>query len=256
VESLWRSGMAPPVGRLLGTVGSGRLDRLKWRLDDRLRWGLRWPNSECLRTIIWLRCQRAARLRTAGGLRCCGSICFPSDARSQLCVARPNWPAAWMRVDPVARHGRDGLWLKFAGLPTGATLTIGCAAAVFAGRRLCTSFRASACPGCAASACCCFAKGTGGGGGVFLGDDLPACNCRRRRSHVTRGCSLRAKHALARWSYRNPSADRRRCDLLSAHSNPRLRYRLCTRERVLRNHHHRTCTVRFTYVTFVMLVVL
>lgn len=51
----------------------------------------------------------------------------------------------------------------FAG---GATFTIGRAA--MAGRRVCTSFLASGCPGCAARACCCFAKGTGGGGGAFL----------------------------------------------------------------------------------------
>jgi hypothetical protein len=55
-----------------------------------------------------------------------------------------------------------------AGLPAGATLTIGRAAAVLAGRSVCTSVLASGCPGCAASACCCLAKGTGGGGGVFL----------------------------------------------------------------------------------------
>ena len=56
-----------------------------------------------------------------------------------------------------------------AGLPGGATLTIGCAAAaVAAGRNVCTSCFAKGCPGCAASACCCFANGTGGGGGVVF----------------------------------------------------------------------------------------
>ena len=55
-----------------------------------------------------------------------------------------------------------------AGLPGGACLTIGCAAGVFAGRKVCTSCRARGCPGCAANACCCLAKGTGGGGGVAL----------------------------------------------------------------------------------------
>jgi hypothetical protein len=55
-----------------------------------------------------------------------------------------------------------------AGLAGGATFTMGRAAAALAGRRLCTSFLASGCPGCAASACCCLAKGTGGGGGVFF----------------------------------------------------------------------------------------
>jgi hypothetical protein len=53
-----------------------------------------------------------------------------------------------------------------AGLPGGACLTIGCAAAVAAGRKLCTSRFPKGCPGCAAKACSCFAKGTGGGGGV------------------------------------------------------------------------------------------
>ena len=55
-----------------------------------------------------------------------------------------------------------------AGFPGGACLTIGCAAGVFAGRKVCTSCRAKGCPGCAAKACCCLAKGTGGGGGVAL----------------------------------------------------------------------------------------
>ena len=55
-----------------------------------------------------------------------------------------------------------------AGFPGGASLTIGCAAGVFAGRKVCTSFRSRGCPGCAAKASCCLAKGTGGGGGSAL----------------------------------------------------------------------------------------
>ena len=52
--------------------------------------------------------------------------------------------------------------------PGGAILTIGCAAGVFAGRKVCTSFRSSGCPGCVAKVCCCLAKGTGAGGGGAL----------------------------------------------------------------------------------------
>jgi len=55
-----------------------------------------------------------------------------------------------------------------AGFAGGACFTIGRAAALAAGRSVCTSLLANGCPGCAARACCCFAKGTGGGGGVFL----------------------------------------------------------------------------------------
>ena len=55
-----------------------------------------------------------------------------------------------------------------AGLPGGASLTIGCGAAAAAGRRVCTSCLAKGCPGCAANACCCLANGTGGGGGVVF----------------------------------------------------------------------------------------
>jgi hypothetical protein len=45
---------------------------------------------------------------------------------------------------------------------------MGRAAGVFAGRKVCTSCRSRACPGCAAKACCCLTNGTGGGGGVAL----------------------------------------------------------------------------------------
>lgn len=55
-----------------------------------------------------------------------------------------------------------------AGFAGGACFTIDRAAALAAGRSVCTSLLANGCPGCAARACCCFAKGTGGGGGVFL----------------------------------------------------------------------------------------
>src|SRR5579859_2970291 len=55
-----------------------------------------------------------------------------------------------------------------AGLPGGACLTIGCVAATFVGRKVCTSLFANGCPGCTARACCCLAKDTGGGGGVAL----------------------------------------------------------------------------------------
>jgi hypothetical protein len=55
-----------------------------------------------------------------------------------------------------------------AGFAGGACLTMGRAAALAAGRSVCTSLLTSGCPGCAARACCCFAKGTGAGGGVFF----------------------------------------------------------------------------------------
>ena len=53
-----------------------------------------------------------------------------------------------------------------AGLPGGACLTIGRAAAAPAGGKPWISCCAKGCPGCTARACCCFANGTGGGGGV------------------------------------------------------------------------------------------
>ena len=76
----------------------------------------------------------------------------------------PGFPAfaglpGWVPARPT---------LGVAGFPGGACLTIGCAAGVFAGRKVCTSCRSRGCPGCAAKACCCLAKGTGGGGGVAL----------------------------------------------------------------------------------------
>src|SRR5882672_2839729 len=55
-----------------------------------------------------------------------------------------------------------------AGFPGGAILTMGCASGAAAGRRLCTSRRASGSPGCWARACCCRANDTGGGGGGAL----------------------------------------------------------------------------------------
>jgi hypothetical protein len=55
-----------------------------------------------------------------------------------------------------------------AGFPGGACLTSGCASAAAAGRKLCTSCLAKGCPGCAARACCCLANGTGGGGAGAL----------------------------------------------------------------------------------------
>ena len=73
----------------------------------------------------------------------------------------------------------------------------------------------------------------------FLGNDLPACNCRRGRSHVASGRSLRPENAFARWSHSNSPTHRCRCDLLWTYLNSRLRHRLRAGERVLRNHHHR-----------------
>src|ERR1022692_2589818 len=77
----------------------------------------------------------------------------------------------------------------------------------------------------------------------LLGDDLPVRNCRWWRSHVTCGRSFRSQYAFARWSHSNSSTQRRRCDLLRAYLNPRLRHGLCAGECVLRNHHHRTLDI-------------
>ena len=54
-----------------------------------------------------------------------------------------------------------------AGLPGGACLTNGRAAAD-AGRKVCISRFPTGCPGCAAIAFCLSANGGGGGGGVCL----------------------------------------------------------------------------------------
>ena len=83
--------------------------------------------------------------------------------------------AGWLTGGGVGCPGRLAFgWLPgcpvvgVAGLPGGASLTIGCAAAVPVGRKLCISRGATGCPGCAARACCCVANGTGGGVGVFF----------------------------------------------------------------------------------------
>ena len=71
-----------------------------------------------------------------------------------------GWFPGWLAGRPM---------VGVAGLPGGATLTIGCGvAAAAAGRNVCTSCFAKGCPGCAANACCCLANGTGGGGGVVF----------------------------------------------------------------------------------------
>ena len=78
-----------------------------------------------------------------------------------------GWLAGCLEL-PTAGGLTGRLVLSVAGLPGGACLTKGCAAAAFAGRKLCTSWTANGWPGCFASSCCCLANGTGGGGGVVF----------------------------------------------------------------------------------------
>ena len=77
----------------------------------------------------------------------------------------------------------------------------------------------------------------------FLGDNLPACYCRRRRSHAARSRRLCAQNTLSCRSHCNPGTHRRRGDIARTHRNRYFRHRLRAHERVLRHHHHRTLDV-------------
>ena len=103
---------------------------------------------------------RLSRIRRSGPLVRSRLIARPINRliRRRCGLPRNAQRLAGCRVGPCRRG-----WLPWRRL-----LHLGRAAAVLAGRRVCTSLRANGCPGCAARACCCFAKGTGGGGGVFL----------------------------------------------------------------------------------------
>ena len=128
-----------------------RTIRLRGRWTLGRCWQLDWPI--CLGPVVGLCQRRMIRLRGRWRIRWLVGWCEGG---------LPGFGSVGLARRLVAGRPVVGV----AGLPGGACFTIGCGAAVVAGRKLAISRFGKGCPGCAAIACCCFAKETGGGGGV------------------------------------------------------------------------------------------
>ena len=200
--------------------------RLRCRRTIRLRWsgGAVIRRLRCWRTVrfrgrgrtIRLRCGRTIRLRWSGGavvrrLRCWRTVRFrwrsgPIRLRCwrtvRLCWSGGALILRWLigRTVGWLVNGRRG-WLSrpacvgwlpgcpvvgVAGLPGGACLTIGCAAAVPVGRKLCISRGATGCPGVRCQCLLLFCKRHGRRRRRLFCDHLPIHYCGGRGGNMTR----------------------------------------------------------------------
>ena len=85
---------------------------VEWRLDDRFALGAPRADSELPPDDHLAEVPAGGSPQDGWGAALLWVDLLPPGARSQRVRCPADWPAAWMRVDPVARHWRDGLWLE------------------------------------------------------------------------------------------------------------------------------------------------
>ena len=171
--------------------------------------------------------------------------------RDDLAVVLPagGSPAGWRAAESgcPGRPAFGGLagWpvVGVAGLPGGACLTIGCAAAAAAGRKFWISCLRQRLSGMRCQGLLLFCKRHRRRRRRPLRHHLPIHYCCRRRGHVIRSRSFRSQHALLCGSHGDPRAYGRPGNLLRVYGNCRAGDGLRAGKGTLRNHRHRTLNI-------------